>query len=56
MKEDLRIRVYMNETSDRPILERCLRLDPSVHVPYSELMRDFRFLFGDKCIVMFNYY
>lgn len=46
----------MTEYSDSPILERCLCLEESVHVPYTELMRDFRFLFGKNCVVTFNYF
>lgn len=53
--ESLRIRVFLSDTSDKPLFERIVYPNASISVPYASLMADFKFLFGDKVIVEFSF-
>ena len=53
--ESLRIRVFLFDNSSKPLFERIVYPNASISVPYSSLMADFKFLFGDKVIVEFSF-
>lgn len=57
MVKDLCVKVYpAGGVENRPLLERHLRIDENVSVPYGNIIYVLQILFGEKCIVTFNYF
>ena len=55
--QTLRILVYLNDMSkqaDKPVFERILSLVDCVAIDYSRTLETLRFLFGEKCVVVFE--
>lgn len=57
MNKDLCIKVYpCGGVENRPLLERHLRVDDSVSIPYAKIIETLQYLFGEKSIITFNYF
>lgn len=57
MVKDLCVKVYPpGGVENRALLERHLRIEENISVPYGNIISVLQILFGDKCIVTFNYF
>jgi hypothetical protein len=53
----LQIKVFLNDSSfeaKRCLFERILDIDPSISVPFHQMVSLFKFLYGSSCVVTFN--
>ena len=53
----LQIQVFMNELAQangKRLFERIVNVDDSIRVDYDNLIRTFRFLYGNNILITFN--
>ena len=54
---ELQVKVFSNQTAydnDKRLFERIISLPFGVSVPFQSLIDDFKFLYGDSCVVVFR--
>lgn len=53
----LQIKVFSSVSAmqdSKRCFERMIDVNENVSIPFSSLLRDFKFLYGDSCVVSFN--